>query len=152
MFRYIMKFKRFFLALFSCVIYAYSIFAAQAKDTIQTAKPPDSVSRQDSTKNDVKFEYKVIAKDCDPAFFKIKNTHSIMKNTVRVQFYGDGGACTYACHLTKNSDTLNISASCVPRSQEQHQWCFCINCKITGLKKGIYYLNYGEGYKKIKIK
>jgi hypothetical protein len=130
-------------------------FAASAgTDTAQAAKSADSVSRQDSTKNEVKFEYQVVIKQCGDAFFDIKNKHSIVKNTVRVQFSRIGGACTYVCSLTMNEDTLNIGSTCAPRSKMKHKGCFCIYCKITGLKKGVYYLNYygSDGYKKITIK
>lgn len=128
-------------------------FAANAgTDTAQAAKPADSVSMRDSNNNEVKFEYRVAQKQCDDAFFDIKNTHSIVKNTVKVQFIRGGTACTYVCRLIMKSDTLNISSACDPGSEQLHRRCICIFCKITGLKKGIYYLNYGEGYKKIKIK
>jgi hypothetical protein len=129
-----------------------TITTAQNSQTALAAKPIDSVLRKDSINNDVKFEYQVVAKQCNDAFFETKNAHSIVKNVVNVLFTRGGGACTYVCRLVKKEDTLDISTSCDPGSEQLHKRCVCVYCKLSGLKKGVYYLNYGEGYKKITIK
>jgi hypothetical protein len=128
---------------FTCIV-ASSV--AQNKNTIQAAKAPNSISRQDSIKTDVKFEYLVKTENCNTIFSQIKDKYSITRNVIKVQFCGGGGACTNVFWLTRNTDTLNINGKCAPKSEMQHVRCYSVICKISGLKKGVYCLKYGDAY------
>lgn len=144
------------MALFA-LFYPKASLAAQDKDTLQVVKSHVGVSRQDSIKTDLKFEYLVKTENCNTVFSQINNKYSIGRNVIKVQFSGGGGACTNVYSLIQNGDTLNINGKCAPKSQMQHKRCFCVFCKISGLKKGVYYLNYYDGYKgvvynKVEIK
>jgi hypothetical protein len=132
---------------------------AQNKETMQSTSREDDL-KCDSGQNKIKFEYQIVAKPCEDAYFDIKNTHllknthTVLKDTVSVQFCADGLACNRVCSLDKHNDSLVIRCACAKNSEKQFEICYCMFCKIIGLTKGIYYLNYygSDGHKKIEIK
>jgi hypothetical protein len=140
------------------VVFAFIVLCLSRNSYAQGKEPlhPKSSSittKSDTINSDIKFEYQVATKECSQDFFKTKGKQSIMKNIIKIQFIRSGGACTYSCRLEKNYDTLNIHCGCVQGSAKKHLACYLINCKISGLKKGVYYLNYeGIENEKIEIK
>jgi hypothetical protein len=121
------------------------IFPTQNVDTMKLDKMTSSVLKQDSTNPIPNFEYKVMINGCH--YDEKDEKYSVLKNTLKVQYCGGGCACKLIFKLIKQDDTLHITRSCAPRSEEQHILCFCVYCKISGLKKGVYILKYDEGFK-----
>jgi hypothetical protein len=133
-----------------CIVFClHTISYAQGKELAQHVTPVNKDAIADSLNNGIQFEYQVITKHCGRTFFSIKPIHSVINNNIEIQF-AKGGACQHICQLQRNNDTLTITNNCVPDTQMKHKACYLINCKISGLKKGVYYLNY-EGCKNAKI-
>ena len=131
-----------------------SSFAVDINNSAQANVTPDNVVNNKSVNSEARFEYQIVRKSSAEEFFKIKNSHFITRNIVKIQFIKSGGVCQYVCSLTKKGDTLDIGCTCVPGSQMKHLGYFCFFCKISNLEKGVYYLNYygSNGYKQILIK
>jgi len=123
--------------------------SSQIKDTVKIQKQAVNTSSNDS----LKFDFHVVGIDCGgPKVKHYKDTSSIINKTLRIQFVKGGSGCNYNCRLDNNGDTLNIRCGCIKGSEMQHLACYLIKCKITGLSKGTYFLNYGSGIKQILIK
>jgi hypothetical protein len=126
---------------------------SESNDSMKALKSCENIPNQNSLKDNVKLEYQIVSKDCGALFAQIrKNTYSILKKDIKIQIIKGGGACNYACRLEQCGDTLNVGCNCLPNSFMKHKACYLISCKIIGLSKGIYFLNYGDGIKRIRIK
>jgi hypothetical protein len=53
--------------------------------------------------------------------------------------------------LDIRSDTLEIVENCDPRTKEKHEVSFCLDCELSGLRPGSYYIKTIEEIKKITI-
>jgi hypothetical protein len=66
----------------------------------------------------------------------------VHEDTISFTHCFGGTYCKYVFRLVVNKDTLWILDSCVAGTMERTESNFCVSCKIYGLKKGVYFLNY----------
>jgi hypothetical protein len=97
------------------------------------------------------FEYLIIQKNISEGDKHEMDTR-VEKDTVYFKICNNRTACAYYYKLEKTNDSIKVLRECDPETMEQHIASYCVYCKVYGLRKGIYFINIGKGYKKITIK
>lgn len=112
--------------------------------------PQDDLKKKSNSENGIEFVYSIqrgkVLIDNGPGNFVVD------RDTLRFHICKNAVFCDYKYQINVDSNNLKIIENCDPMKMQKRSMSFCVFCRITGLKKGVYYLNYGSGIKNIIIK
>ena len=72
-------------------------------------------------------------------------------DTVFFSFSTIDAACAYYYRVEVAGNSIRFEQECDPVTEGKSISSFCVYVKIYNLKKGAYYLNYGEGSRRVVI-